>query len=81
MDLSKKSVDAMKKTKHLKVASSSQRSLASLCEPKSLRGVLYPPQVNGSGDSLFNVGHFDAVKLYPILEPFFVERLTRLKYF
>jgi hypothetical protein len=74
----------MKKTKieeRLKVASSSQRSLANLGEPKSLRGVLYPPQVNGSGDGLFYVGHFDAVQLYPILEPFFVERLTRLKYF
>ena len=27
-----------------------------------------PPQANGSGDSLFYVGHFNAVKLYPILE-------------
>jgi len=64
-----------------KVASSSHRSLAILCEPKSWWGVLYPPQANGSGNSPFYVGHFDAVKLYPILEPFFVERITRLKYF
>ena len=33
-------------------------------------------------DSLFYVGHFYAVKLYPILGPFFVERLLlwRLKW-
>jgi hypothetical protein len=77
-------IHAMKKAKieeRLKVASFSQRSFANLGEPKSLRSVLYPPQGNGSGHSLFNVGHFDAVKVYPILEPFFVERLTGLKYF
>ena len=63
------------------MASFSHCGLASLCQPKSLWGILYPPQANGSGDSLFYVGHFNAVKLYPILEPFFVERITRLKYF
>jgi hypothetical protein len=38
-----------------------------------------PLPTPGSGDSPFYVGHFDAVKQYPILEPLFVEGLIGVR--